>query len=128
MKIAVTHENGQIFQHFGRTEEFKVYDVEESKIVNSEVISTNGKGHGALGEVLEDLDVEVLICGGIGLGAQIGLQDMGINLYGGHSGVCDEIVESFLEGTLKFNANIGCNHHDHGEEHRCGGNHSCIGR
>ena len=128
MKIAVTHENGQIFQHFGRTEEFKVYNVEEGKVVSSEVISTNGKGHGALGEVLETLGVEVLVCGGIGLGAQIGLQDMGISLYGGHSGDCDEIVTSYLEGTLKFNANIVCNHHEHGEGHRCGGNHSCIGR
>ena len=27
MRIAVTYENGQIFQHFGHTEAFKIYDV-----------------------------------------------------------------------------------------------------
>ena len=48
MKIAVTYENGEIFQHFGRTEQFKLYDVEDNKVVSSEVVGTNGSGHGAL--------------------------------------------------------------------------------
>ena len=48
MKIAVTYENGEIFQHFGHTEQFKVYEAEDGKIVNSAVQSTNGQGHGAV--------------------------------------------------------------------------------
>lgn len=36
MRIAVTYENGEIFQHFGHTQEFKVYDVEDNKIISSE--------------------------------------------------------------------------------------------
>ena len=66
MKIAVTYDNGNIFQHFGRTESFKVYDVEDNKVVSSEVIGSNGVGHGALAGLLADRAVDVLICGGIG--------------------------------------------------------------
>ncbi len=77
MKIAVTYENGQVYQHFGHTEQFKVYTVEEGKIVSSEVVGTNGQGHGALAQVLTSLQAEVLICGGIGGGAQAALPAAG---------------------------------------------------
>ena len=128
MRIAVTYDNGQIFQHFGHTEQFKVYDVEDGKIVSTEVVSTNGSGHGALAGVLNGLHADVLICGGIGGGAQMALAAAGIELYGGVSGDADAAVEQFVAGTLAFNPNVQCNHHDHhhGEEHACG-NHGCGG-
>ena len=68
MKIAVTYDNGQIFQHFGHTEQFKLYEVEGGKVVSSEVVDTNGSGHGALADLLKAYGVETLICGGIGAG------------------------------------------------------------
>ena len=80
MRIAVTYENGQIFQHFGHTETFKIYDVEEGKVLHSEVVDTNGSGHGALAGVLNALNADVLICGGIGGGAQTALAAAGIKL------------------------------------------------
>ena len=83
MKIAVTYENGQVFQHFGHTEQFKVYEVENGKIVKSEIVDTNGQGHGALAEFLLNGGVEVLICGGIGGGARNALAEAGIELYPG---------------------------------------------
>ena len=126
MRIAVTYENGQIFQHFGHTEQFKVYTIEDGKIVASEVIDTNGSGHGALAEVLKNLQVEVLICGGIGGGAQMALPSVGIQLYGGVSGDADQAVEAFLADELQYNPNVKCNHHEHehGEGHTCG-SHGC---
>ena len=54
MKIAATYDNGNIFQHFGKTEFFKVYEVEDNKVVSSEVISSNGTGHGALAGLLAE--------------------------------------------------------------------------
>ena len=48
MKIAVTYENGQIFQHFGHTEQFKLYEAADGKVIHAEVVDTNGSGHGAL--------------------------------------------------------------------------------
>ena len=126
MKIAVTYENGQIFQHFGHTETFKVYDVEDGKIVATEVVDTNGQGHGALAGILSVLKAEVLICGGIGMGAQIALREAGIQLFGGVSGDADSAVEAFLAGKLEFNPNVQCNHHGEHHHHEGGcGTHGC---
>jgi predicted Fe-Mo cluster-binding NifX family protein len=130
MRIAVTYENGEIFQHFGHTEQFKVYDIEEGKIISSEVVSTNGSGHGALAGVLGALNADVLICGGIGGGAQMALAQAGIRLFGGVSGDADKAVEAYLAGTLAYNPNVQCNHHgDHHHGGTCGdhgcGSHTC---
>ena len=127
MRIAVTYADGMIFQHFGHTQQFKIYEVENGSILSSEVVDTNGSGHGALAGVLHALNVNVLICGGIGGGAQMALQQAGIALYGGCSGEADTAVEDLLSGTLRFNPNVRCNHHDHhGEGHNCG-EHHCGG-
>lgn len=126
MKIAVTYENGQVFQHFGRTAQFKVYDIEEGKTVASRVVDTNGSGHGALAGLLAGLDIDVLICGGIGAGAQNALAQAGIKLYGGVSGDADAAVASLLDGTLAYSSEANCDHHEHGEGHSCG-SHGCGG-
>lgn len=123
MKIAVTHENGQIFQHFGRTAEFKLYVVEDGKIVCSEVVGTDGRGHGALAGVLCELGADVLICGGIGGGAQIAVSEAGILLFGGCSGDCDDAVKAFLDRRLNYDPDVKCNHH--GEHHHHEEGHSC---
>ncbi len=124
MKIAVTYENGQIFQHFGHCENFKVYEVEGEKILSSKVENAAGSGHGALAGFLKNLGVDTLICGGIGAGAKTALAEAGIKLFGGVSGDADAAVEALLKGTLEYNANVQCNHHGHGEGHSCG-EHKC---
>ena len=130
MRIAVPYENGEIFQHFGHKEQFKLYDVEDGKIVSSQMVDSNGSGHGALAGVLSALRVDALICGGIGGGAQAALAAAGIRLYGGVTGSADAAAEALAAGKLVFNPNVHCDHHDrHGEEHDCGnhgcGHHSC---
>lgn len=127
MRIAVTYENGTIFQHFGHTQQFKIYDMEDGKIVKSEIVDTNGSGHGALAGVLSALKADVLICGGIGGGAQMALAESGIKLYGGVSGNADEAVAAFAAGKLDFDPNVHCDHHDHehGEEAHSCGEHGC---
>ena len=124
MRIAVTYEDGNIFQHFGHSEQFKLYDVEDGKIVNTQVVDTNGQGHGALAGFLTGAKVDVLICGGIGGGAQNALAQAGIRLYGGVAGSCDAAVEALLANNLGYNPNVACSHHGHEEGHSCGG-HSC---
>lgn len=126
MKIAVTYENGQIFQHFGHTEQFKIYEITDGNIVNTQIVDTNGNGHGALAGFLLSHQVDMLICGGIGGGAQQALAQAGIKLYGGASGNADAAVNAYLSGSLVYNPNVQCNHHGHHHEggHSCG-NHSC---
>ena len=131
MKIAVTYENGNIFQHFGHTEAFKVYEVAEGKVISAQVVSSNGSGHGALAGVLGALGVEALICGGIGGGARMALAEAGIAVYGGVSGNADAAVEALISGALNYDPNARCSHHDghHGEGHSCGSHegHHCGG-
>ena len=112
MKIAVTYENDQIFQHFGHTEQFKLYEAVDGKIVHAEVVDTNGSGHGALAGFLMQHGVDTLICGGIGGGAQAALAEAGIKLYGGVSGDADVAVNALLSGNLGYNPNVHCDHHD----------------
>lgn len=127
MRIAVTYENGQVFQHFGHTSQMKVYDVEGRQIVKEQIADTSGSGHGALAGFLSGLNVDVLICGGIGGGAQTALSQAGIKLYGGVTGDADGAVQRFLAGTLDYNPDIHCDHHGH-EHGRCGENkHGCAG-
>jgi len=125
MKIAVTYDRGLIFQHFGHTEMFKIFEVEDGKIMSAKLLETNGSGHGLLATLLSDEKIDVLICGGIGGGAQIALKEAGIRLYGGVSGDADDAVEAFVAGRLNYNPAVECNHHgEHHGEHNCG-EHSC---
>ncbi len=128
MKIAVTYENGNIYQHFGHTEQFKLYTVQDGKIVDAEIIGTDGQGHGALAEKLSQHAVDLLICGGIGGGAQMALAAAGIGLYAGVQGSADAAVEALLAGTLAFDPNANCDHHGHGHggaDAPCGSGHGC---
>ena len=126
MKIAVTYENGQIFQHFGHTEQFKLYEILDGKITHTEVVDTNGSGHGALAGFLMQHGVDTLICGGIGGGAQAALTEAGIELCAGAQGDADQAVEAYLKGEL-VSSGATCDHH-HEEGHSCGEHeegHSC---
>ena len=130
MKIAVTYEDGQVFQHFGHTAQFKLYEAQDGKILSSKVVDTNGSGHGALAGFLAAQGVDTLICGGIGGGAQMALAEANIRLLGGVQGSADAAVEAFLSGSLAYDPNVHCDHHDHhGEGHDCGshGDHHCDG-
>ena len=119
MKIAVTYDNGSVFQHFGHTEEFKVYTVEDGKVVSSQVVSSDGQGHGALAGLLSHHGIDALICGGIGTGAKNALESFGIKLYAGVSGSADAAVDALLAGTLAYSEDANCSHHDHEEGHQC---------
>ena len=129
MKLAVTYENGQVFQHFGHCRQFKLYTVEDGRIIASEVVDTNGSGHGALAGFLQAKGIDTLICGGIGGGARTALAQAGIALYPGVTGDADRQAEALVAGTLRYQPDAVCAHH-HGESEN--GGHAChehkIGR
>lgn len=122
MKLAITYENNEVFQHFGRCQQFKIYEIKDHSISNSYILETKGIGHGALAGLLQENQVELLICGGIGQGARIALAQANIQVIPGVIGNCDEQVSAYLLGTLAYNLNVECHHHDH--EHTC--NHSHL--
>ncbi len=131
MKIAVTYENGNVFQHFGHTKQFKVYDIKEGKIAGAQVMDTNGNGHGAIAGMLSAWEVDTLICGGIGAGAQTALAEANIRFYGGVSGSADDAVEALLAGKLAYDPDARCDHHGKGQHDghgHCGEDkHNCAG-
>ncbi|MEG1528671.1 MAG: NifB/NifX family molybdenum-iron cluster-binding protein [Clostridia bacterium] len=130
MKIAVTYSNGEVFGHFGHTEEFKIYEVVDGKIVSSSIVKALEGGHSALANLLKSNNIDALICGGIGGGAKTALAELNITLYGGVSGSADSAVDALIANNLAFNPDITCNHfnsHHQGEEHHCHGADECKG-
>ena len=121
MRIAVTYQDGQIFQHFGHTERFKIYDCEDGAVTLATTVHMDGTGHGALAGALKNMQVDTLICGGIGGGARTALAQAGIELYPGASGNADEAVDALLKGNLAYDPDTMCNHHHEGGEHSCHG-------
>ena len=131
MRIAVAaDESGEIFQHFGHTRFFAVYDIKDGKVSSHSMIDAEGSGHSALGGFLRENNVDLLICGGIGGGAKNVLTEAGIELVSGVSGSIEEAVQNFIEGKLHDDPDAECDHHSHEHEehegscHGCGG-HSC---
>lgn len=126
MKIAVTYENGNVYGHFGHTEQFKIYEIVDGTLADARIIPANGRGHGALAGFLTEHDVDCLICGGIGPGAQTALAEAGIQLYAGCSGDADQCVTDLLAGTLIHADGATCDHHHGQEGHTCGEHdHTC---
>lgn len=138
MKIAVPYLNGRVFGHFGKSEQFKIYETSDDEIVSTEIVDSSGSGHAALADFLTERGVNVLICGGIGVGAVAALQKTGIQILGGADGEADKQVEEFLGGKLHFGSSGSCatcssscgNHsgdQGDGEEEECDGNISACG-
>lgn len=119
MKIAITYEKGEVFQHFGHTEQFKIYEIEENKVINEKIINTNGTGHGLLGELLISEGVNALICGGLGAGAKTILEENNIKIYPGVIGNADKAISDFVLGKLEFYIDKKCNHHEHEHANDC---------
>lgn len=129
MRVATTYDNGNIFMHFGRSEQFKIYDIQDGKVLNEQVVGTGGTGHGALAGLLANGGVDTLICGGIGGGAINALAQAGIKVYAGAQGSCDACVEALIAGTLAQTgeATCGCHGHDHEQTHEHGDSCGCNG-
>jgi predicted DNA-binding protein (UPF0251 family)/predicted Fe-Mo cluster-binding NifX family protein len=124
MKIAVTCFQDEVFAHFGRTPEFAVFQTENGKIVKEERVAAPAEGHGALAGFLLSQNVDTLICGGIGGGANNALRTAGIEVFAGATGKVREQVESLLAGHLPKTGEANCDHSDneHGNDHEgdCG--------
>ena len=105
MRVATTYDNGNIFMHFGRSEQFKIYDIQDDKVLNEQVVGTGGTGHGALAGLLDlEHDIDALT-------------QAGITVYAGAQGSCDACVEALIAGTLAQNGEATCDCHGHDHEH-----------
>ena len=124
MKIAVTTQGNQVFQHFGKCPQFTVFTVENGKIQNKKLLDAQGSGHAALGGFLKESGIDILICGGIGGGAKNMLSSVGIQLISGVEGDIDEAVNAYLAGNLSDQGG-SCNHEEHDHNHECSCENHC---
>lgn len=120
MNLAVTYENGTVFQHFGKTRQFKIYHVENGAVTSSKVIDTNGTGHEALADFLKAEHVDTVLCGGLGDGMQAALSQAGIQVVSGLQWDADEAVAAYLDGALE-SAGVNCHHESGSCAGDCGG-------
>lgn len=111
MRIAMTYENGQVFQHFGHAKQLKIYDCDNGAVTGSKVMATMCSGHASMASLLKVIGTDILICGCIGDGAKAALTQAGIEIYGGVTGDADQAVDAFLKGKLSFNPDAKCDHH-----------------
>lgn len=127
MKIAITCENGQVFQHFGHTPGFALFNIEDGKATSLGMLSSGETGHGALAGLLADGQIDLLICGGIGGGAINALAEAGIQVIGGASGDVNQVASAFAADILEVNPDFRCHHHDNEPNHHCHGGGTCGG-
>ena len=110
MRLAVPFDHGEIYGHFGRTAQFKLYDLTDGRIVSTAIVDTMGPGPGAPPGLPPAYAVDALICG--------------IRLYPGAAGSADEAVHAFLAGTLQYQPDLVCSHHRDAPPRVCG-SHTC---
>lgn len=118
MKVAVTYENGIVFQHFGKCQNFLIADMKDGRVIHKSLLSSNGKGHGALAELLKTAGVDVLICGGCGAGACNALKAAQITVIRGAKGNAEAALEAYGKGELQDDPSGQCHHH-HEDGHDC---------
>ncbi len=120
MKIAVpVRENGQIDDHFGHCEYYAIFELnEDKKVVQSQYLkSVNGCGcKSNIARDLANQGVEIMLAGGIGMGAIHVLNAAGIQVVRGCSGDARENVQLYAEGKIEDNGEI-CQHHEHHHGH-----------
>ncbi|MFA9397202.1 MAG: NifB/NifX family molybdenum-iron cluster-binding protein [Clostridiaceae bacterium] len=116
MKIAVAVEKNNVSGHFGFCEGFLVFDVEDNKIVNKNLLQNPGHKPGVLPKYLSENKINVIIAGGMGGSAQDLFKQNGIEVVVGVTGDVDAAVTNYISGSLKSTGSV-C--HEHVNEENC---------
>ncbi len=101
MKIAISTDNGNVSEHFGRCPQFTIVEIKDNKIIKKEIIDNPGHKTGFLPKFFKEKGVDYVIAGGAGFRAQQFFNEFGIKLITGVQGKVDDIINSFIEGKLK---------------------------
>lgn len=115
MKIAIASEGNNVSGHFGFCEEFKMYEIEDGKVLNTKSIPNPGHKPGFLPVFLKEQGANIIVSGGMGGSAQQLFSDNGIEVIVGAQGSCDNIINTYIKGELESTGSI-CNDHAH-EDH-----------
>ncbi len=110
MRIAIPLANGKLAMHFGHCEQFGIYDVENGKIVNKQLVTPPPHEPGVIPKFLNEQKVNKIIAGGMGQRAIQFFNDYGIEvIIGAPSKEPEKLIEEYLNGTLQLGENV-CSH------------------
>lgn len=113
MKIALPTRDGRIDDHFGHCDHYTIATVEGNKVIATEDLPSP-QGCGCKSDIapqMARMGVRMLLAGNMGDGAKNVLNSNGIQVIRGCSGPIEDVLASYLAGTLKDNQ-IACDHHD----------------
>lgn len=116
-KIAIPTDGEIVNAHFGRSQAFTIFEVQDGKVTGEEHVDAKGyeHQHAGIAQLMKTKGVEAVICGGIGPGAITGLESAGLEVLRGASGSVRNVAQSYAEGTFT-SSNAVCNH-SHGDHH-----------
>ncbi len=100
MKIAISTDNGNVSEHFGRCPQFTIVEIKENKVIKKEIIDNPGHKVGFLPKFLSEQKVEYVIAGGAGFRAQQFFNEFGIKLITGVQGKVDDVINDFINKKL----------------------------
>ena len=112
MRIAIPTSNGNLCPHFGHCDQFCIVDVDsDSKTIKSqELLTPPAHEPGVLPRWLAEMNVNMIIAGGMGQRAQQLFTQNNIKVVvGASSEQPEKLVLAYLDGTLVAGENI-CDH------------------
>jgi predicted Fe-Mo cluster-binding NifX family protein len=118
--IAAPVLNGQINDHFGHSDEFQIFTIDDDNTIKLTNSIKSEKRCGCKTNLVGELKSEkvtILIAGYLGQGAKSKLNDAGIDVFSGFSGDVFQAVKSWNSGEFKFQSLVCEGNHTHG--HNC---------
>jgi len=106
MKISVSTEGEFVSEHFGRCPEFTIVSIENGKLAEVKKVHNPGHAPGAIPEFLNKMNVECIICGGIGARAKGFFEEYKIDVIAGIEGKVDDVIEMYISGNLEGGQSI----------------------
>ena len=123
IRIAVSYKDGEIFEHFGHSEFFAIYEFDEHDLERStkRLVDTSAMhGHKDMADLMKREKIDAVICGQMGDEARSLLLSYGIIPVPGYCGDADTAAELLVTGQLPASDGGGCSG-------GCGGCSGCHG-
>lgn len=101
MKIAIPLYNNRVSPRFNHTDRLLIADIDGGEYVRKETVFAGDIHPLKRVRILNDLDVDVLICCGIDRFTALQFEYQGIDVYHGVSGDAEMLLERFMENDLE---------------------------
>ena len=130
MKIFVASNGTSVAERLGKCREFTIYEIENRKIINKEIVKNPGHNASEIAGFLLANECDILCVGGLGDSALRMLSTHGVAIGVDAKGECDTLINNLITDE-DFNFEAYASHgHCHDHDCCCGGHHEddcCCG-